>query len=243
MKKLNFELIRKIDYILVFVAAMVAIVSFLVFLITLIIDNFNRNRYEIDEMPVVESSEEKIEQYIHFEEKIDDVFIFSVKSSGIRADEIIGSGDNMKQSSSFSNSAGRYYSGDGIVNLLFVKDENNEKKLFDSNVFIYKYILKNTNEYTTTCRNVYAVVTKDTNNDKTLSSSDNISLFISEYDGSQLTEISKSITSFRIVDKNQFLYTEYDGKKLSYYSFDAEKKEKKLIKTVEQEIDEKWIFM
>ncbi len=69
------------------------------------------------------------------------------------------------------------------------------------------------------------------------------SLFISEYDGSQLTEISKSITSFRVVDKNQFLYTEYDGKKLSYYSFDAEKKEKKLIKTVEQEIDEKWIFM
>ncbi|MBQ9213161.1 MAG: hypothetical protein IJ150_04390 [Bacteroidales bacterium] len=243
MKKLNFELIRKIDYILVFVAAVTAIISFIVFLIILIIDNFNRNRYEIDEMPVVESPETEIKQYIDFVEKIDDVFIFSVKSSGIRADEIIGSGDNMKQSSSFSNSAGRYYSGDGIVNLLFVKDENNEKKLFDSNVFIYKYILKNTDEYRTTCCNVYAVVTKDTNNDKTLSSRDNISLFISEYDGSQLTEISKSITSFRIVDKNQFLYTEYDGKKLSYYSFDAVKKEKKLIKTVEQEIDEKWIFM
>ncbi len=235
MKKLNFELIRKIDYILVFVVAVTAIISFIVFLIILIIDNFNRNRYEIDEMPVVESPETEIKQYIDFEEKIDDVFIFSVKSSGIRADEIIGSSDNMKQSSSFSNSAGRYSSGDGIVNLLFVKDENHEKKLFDSNVFIYKYILKNTNEYETTCRNVYAVVTKDTNNDKTLRSS--------EYDGSQLTEISKSITSFRIVDKNQFLYTEYDGKKLSYYSFDAEKKEKKLIKTVEQEIDEKWIFM
>ena len=57
MKKLNFELIRKIDYILVFVAAMVAIVSFLVFLITLIIENINRGSYQVDEMPVVESSE------------------------------------------------------------------------------------------------------------------------------------------------------------------------------------------
>ena len=177
MKKINFELIRKIDYILVFVAAMVAIVSLIITLIAFIIDNFNRNRYEIDEMPVVESPETEIKQYIDFEEKIDDVFIFSVKSSGIRADEIIGSGDNMKESSSFSNSAGRYYSGDGIVNLLFVKGENNEKKLFDSNVFIYKYILKNTNEYTTTCRNVYAVVTKDTDNDKILSSRDNIFAF------------------------------------------------------------------
>ncbi len=243
MKKINFELIRKIDYILVFVAAVVAIICFIVSLITIIID-LNRNQYEISEIPVVESSETVIKQYINFEEKIDDVFIFSVRSSGIHADEIIESEDNMKKtSSSFSNLVGRYGNGDGIVNFLFVKDDKHEKKLFDSNVFIYKYILKNEHEYETTCRNVYAVVTKDTDNDKTLSSSDDISLYISEYDGSELCEISKSIISFRIVDKNQFLYTEYDGKNLSYFSFDAEKKEKKLIKTIEQEINQKWINM
>lgn len=243
MKKLNFELIRKIDYILVFVAAATAIVSFLVFLITLIIDNINRGSYQVEEMPVVESSEEKIEQYIHFEEKIDDVFIFSVRSSGIRVDDMIGSNDFAGKASSFSNSVGRYSNGDGIVNLLFVKEENNERRLFDSEVFLYKYLLKNDYEYQTMSCNVYAVVTKDTNQDKTLSSQDNISLYISEYDGCGLTKLSESIFTFSIIDKNQFLFTEYDGKKLSYYSFDAEKKEKKLIKTVEQKIEEKRIYM
>ena len=80
-------------------------------------------------------------------------------------------------------------------------------------------------------------------NDKTLSSRDNISLYVSEYDGSALEELSGSIVSYRWVGKNQFLYTEFDGKNLSYFAYDTVKKQKILVKTVEQEVDEKQIYM
>ena len=243
MKKLNFELIRKIDLVLVLVASVVVIVFFIGMIATLIFDRFNHSSPVVTEMPIVESEEQEIKQYVDFEDKIDDVFVFSVKSSGIRADEMSLQSEFAKMGSSFSNTVGKYGNGDGIVNMLFVKGDGNETRLFDTNVFIYKYRLKNDDEYASLSCNVYAVVKKDSDNDKTLSSRDNIALYVSEYDGSALEELSESIVSYRWVGKNQFLYTEFDGKNLSYFAYDTVKKQKILVKTVEQEVDEKQIYM
>lgn len=60
MKKLNFELIRKIDLVLVLVASVVVIVFFIGLIATLFFDRFNRSSPVVTEMPIVESEEQEI---------------------------------------------------------------------------------------------------------------------------------------------------------------------------------------
>ena len=202
-----------------------------------------------NEMVIIEDPEVEIKEYVNFNTKLNDVYIFDVKSSGIRADEgyedsanslgIVGKGYN---NTSF------YSASDGITNFIFVKDgTDNELKLFSSNVFIYKYQFQRLDErYSSGSNhtlNVYAVIKNDTNKDKVLNSRDNISLYVSNYDGTELTEISSSIIEFKFIDKNQFMFTEHDGKTLSYYAYNTATKNKKLIKSVEQEISQKSIMM
>ncbi len=199
------------------------------------------------EMTIIEDPKVEIKEYVSFNTKLDDVYVFDVKSSGIRAEEgysnesgavgLVGKG--------YNNSL--YYSGsDGIKNFIFVKEgSETELKLFPSDVFIYKYQFQQQDErYSFSHKlNIYAVIKSDTNKDKVLSSRDNIALYVSNYDGTGLTEISPSIISFELIDKNQFLFTEHDGKTLSFYAYNTETKTRTLIKSVEQEISEKSIAM
>ena len=199
------------------------------------------------EMTILEDPKVEIKEYVSFNTKLDDVYVFDVKSSGIRAEEDYSneSGGLALSGKGFSNSL--YYSGsDGIKNFIFVKEgSETELKLFPSDVFIYKYQFQQQDErYSFSHKlNIYAVIKSDTNKDKVLSSRDNIALYVSNYDGTGLTEISPSIISFELIDKNQFLFTEHDGKTLSFYAYNTETKTRTLIKSVEQEISEKRISM
>ena len=89
--------------------------------------------------------------------------------------------------------------------------------------------------------NIYAVIEEDTNNDKQLDSNDKIALYVSDFDGKNLKAISSSIYYLDFVDRDVFLFTEYNDGKVYYYEYDGKSKNKKLIKYVEKELDNKYI--
>ncbi len=246
MRKLSFELIRKIDYVLVLVLAVLGIICLAAAMLGFVIDRF-RYRSDFNQMPVVEDAETEIKEHVEFEGKLKDVFVFSVRSSGLRGGDADGPVAEAAMSSGLSNSAGSYWdSKDGITNLLFVREDGSgEKRLFPQNLFIYKYSLGSPDEDDSPrypyqhAFNVYAVIRADTDGDKLLTSRDDVSLYVSAYDGSGLSEVSPAALSFCFIDTDQFLYTEYDGEKLSYYVYDGSSGRKTLIKAVAQEPEEK----
>ena len=245
MRKKTFEFIKKADFVLVFVFALLGIIALTAALINDLLP-FHRTR--VQQIAVVEDVRVKIEEHLKFERKIKDVYIFSVKSSAIKADEAYGTEKSKWSGNGFSNVLGRGFGGDGITNLIFVKNNGREEyKLFPANVFIYKYCLAEVEEeqpprYPHEC-NVYAVVKNDTTNDKILNSEDDIALYISDYDGTHVKEISSSIITFRFLGGEEILYSEYDGTVQSYFVYDCKTNVKTLIKSVKQEIIEKQIAL
>ena len=254
MKKFNFEIIKKIDYVLVLVIALVGIVSFLVEKIS----SIPRHKSETPHISIVDSDEdlspEETKESVDFLKKIDDVYIFEVSTKAIKSDEL---GGPVYSDMEFSNSIGQSYrqSSSQTVNFIFVKD-GEEYSLLPSKAYIYKYELKSSVEDDVTPPvyadfvvsyssghdfNVYAVVEEDSNGDKKLDSKDNISLYVSDYDGKNIQKISSSIYYYENLGKNKFLFTEYKDGKICFYEFDWETKKVSQIKTLEQEITEKRI--
>ena len=233
MRKKTFEFIKKADFVLVFVFALLGIIALGSALINDLLP-FHRTR--VQQIAVVEDAHVEIKEHLEFERKIKDVYIFSVKSSAIKADEAYGTEKSKWSGNGFSNMLGRGFGGDGITNLIFVKNNGREEyKLFPANVFIYKYCLAEVEEeqpprYPHEC-NVYAVVKNDTTND------------ISDYDGTHVKEISSSIITFRFLGGEEILYSEYDGTVQSYFVYDCKTNVKTLIKSVKQEIIEKEIAL
>ena len=251
MKKFNFEIIKKIDYVLVLVIALVGIVSFLVEKIS----SIPRHKSETPHISIVDSDEdlspEETKESVDFLKKIDDVYVFEVSTKAIKSDEL---GGPVYSDMEFSNSIGQSYrqSSSQTVNFIFVKD-GEEYSLLPSKAYIYKYELKSSVEDAPVYAdfvvsyssghdfNVYAVVEEDSNGDKKLDSKDNISLYVSDYDGKNIQKISSSIYYYENLGKNKFLFTEYKDGKICFYEFDWETKKVAQIKTLEQEITEKRI--
>jgi len=245
MKKKIFEFIKKADFVLVFIFMFLGIIVLTVLLIN---DLLPFHRTSPHQITVVEDVHVEIKEHLEFERKIKDTYIFSVKSSAIKADELYGTEKSDWSGNGFSNVLGRSFGGDGITNLIFVKNNGREEyKLFPVNVFIYKYCLAEDEEdqpprYPHEC-NVYAVVKNDTTNDKILNSEDDIALYVSDYDGTNVKEVSSSIITFRFLGGEEILFSEYDGAVQSYFVYDCKTNVKTLIKSVKQEIIEKEIAL
>ena len=92
-------------------------------------------------------------------------------------------------------------------------------------------------------RNVYAVVKNDTTNDKVLNDDDDIALYVSDYDGTDVKETSSLIVTFRFLDGEEFLFSEYDGEVQSYFVYDCKTNIKTPIRSVKQEFEEKNISL
>jgi hypothetical protein len=248
MKKINFELIKKIDCLLVFIVAVIAIIGLLITFISEILPVHHSTPAHIE---IVNSDDEeatkKTTETIDFVKKIKDVYVFSISTSAIKSNELSTSKSEAKQ---LSNSIVKGNSSSEIVNFIFVKDEQ-ETVLFSSKAFIYKYQLANDNDSDTNkvsssikkshIFNIYAVIEEDTNNDKQLDSNDKIVLYVSDFDGKNLKEISSSIYYLDLVDRDVILFTEYNDGKVYYYEYDGNSKNKKIIKCVEKELDNKYI--
>lgn len=143
MKKINFELIKKIDYLLVFIVAVIAIIGLLITFISEILPVHHSTPAYIE---IVNSDDEettkKTTETIDFVKKIKDVYVFSISTSAIKSNELSTSKSEAKQ---LSNSIVKGNSSTEIVNFIFVKDEQ-ETVLFSSKAFIYKYQLANDND-------------------------------------------------------------------------------------------------
>lgn len=256
MKKLNFELIKKIDYVLVLLIAIVCIVSFLIEKISRYIP---RKHSEPAHISVINSDDdtlsEETKESINYLKKVDDTYVFTISTNAIKSAELsdsiyTGNGyDGVAISNSISQSVRQ--SSSQIVNFIFKKGTE-EYNLFSSKVYIYKYELKDSNDleiypasypYHITGHdfNIYAVIKDDSNNDKKLDSKDNISLFVSDYDGKNLHEISSSIYYLENVDRNMYLFTEYNAGKVSFFEYDGNTDKVTLIKKIEQDLYEKEI--
>lgn len=92
-------------------------------------------------------------------------------------------------------------------------------------------------------RNVYAVVKNDTTNDKVLNDDDDIALYVSDYDGTDVKETSSLIVTFRFLDSEEFLFFE-DGREVqSYFVHNCKTNVKTPIKSLQQEFEEKNIAL
>ena len=255
MKKINFETLKKIDYVLVLLIAIVCIITFLVEKISRYMP---KHHSEPAHISVVNSnddiSSEETKESLDFLKKLEDVYIFTVSTKAIKSDEISYSEyDGLEISNAIGQSIRQ--SSSQIINFSFLK-EKEEYNLFSSKFYIYKYELKNSKEIDFSPSvyesyipsysdghdfNIYAVIKEDTNNDKKLDSKDNISLYISDYDGKKLHEISSSIYYLEKIGKNIYLFTEYNDGKVSFFEYNGNTDKVTLIKTIEQELKEKKI--
>ncbi|MGP1457793.1 MAG: hypothetical protein ACTTKL_00555 [Treponema sp.] len=245
MKKEVFEFIKKADYVLAFVLAVLGIAATAA---TIVRDLLPFHRAKPHQVAVVEDAAAEIKEYVEFETKIKDAYVFSVKSSAVKADGEYGAGKAEWSGMGFSNALGKSYSGDGVTNFIFVKaGEKEEYKLFPSNVFIYKYYLAEVGDERRQDRprgcNVYAVGKSDTTGDKILSSEDDIALYVSDYDGKNVKEISSSIMTFQFLGGDEALFSEYDGEVRSYFAFGCKTGIKTLIKSVKETLEEKKIAL
>ena len=236
------ETVKKIDAVLILVAG----VALIIFLCAAAYDMFGGHDYEPPNQIIIADSndpDEKVEvkETVTFYKSVKDVYVFSVSSTAINSDDLVEmtaeSGFSMKNSVKSFNSA--------VANFIFVKD-GVQKRLFDKNALIYKYSLANTDENVYPLLhdfNIYAVVNQDTNGDQLLNGMDNVSLYVSSYDGTGLEMLSPSIYSFDFSAKNIFVYSEYDGTKETFYRFNCETGKKVMLTSVSQEVEEKRIAM
>ena len=230
-----FDIIKKIDYILLLIGSCLGIIFFGVLIFEEIGHRFHRR--QPPQIAVVEAEDKsEIREYVEFCSKVRDVFVFGVKSTAVKAEELY-SVESQKMSA-LSNIAGKGTGFDGITNFIFINEStHSEYKLFPKNVFVYKYsfMTDNPEPYIRNHQcNIYAVIRSDTNGDKVLNSRDNISLFISDYDGRNVKELSAAIMSFDYTAQEEFVFTEYDGSQLSYFVCDCRTRNKRLLKTVDQ---------
>lgn len=240
MKKIDFETIKKIDYLLIFIAGIIAAIAAIAFLVSALIYAIPKSKSSPN-IKIIDTSDtaEKVEivESIEFNRKLKDVYVFSLITSAIKADEM--ENDRKMPENAMSNSLEYSANNDGLTNYIFVKD-GKENKLFSFKGYIYKSFFANEKK----CDfNVYAVIKEDSDNDKKLTSKDKISLYISDYDGRKLEEISSEIYEFRMMEKNIFLFTEFQNNLLSFYEYDCNSKTKKLIKKIEQKKVQKSIDM
>lgn len=245
MKKLNFEIIKKVDYLLVFLVAVFGLIALLVNIISDIFPIHHKQRQPAH-IEIIDSETEedsaKLTENINFMKKLKDVYVFSVSTSAIKSNELSKSNIESKQ---LENVMQKHSTASEIINFIFVKDEQ-ELKLFSTKAFIYKYELAdddNSSSYIVHKHNfnIYAVIKEDSNNDKQLDSKDKISLYVSDYNGNNLKEISSSIYYVDCIDENTILFTEYSNGKVSYYEYNGNLKTTKLIKSIEKEVTEKSI--
>lgn len=239
MKKISIEKIKQLDYILFFIIMIIALIIMIGASIYMVIDSFSYRHSTPAHVEVIdEDMDVEIKENIKYLTKLKDTFVFSIESNGIKTDSQLLEAEGFSQNTmrkSYSKSSEISES----VNFIFIKNDE-ELKLFSSNVFIYKYMLyDDDNNYLNLNFNVYAVVKSDSNNDKKLDSKDIISLYVSDYDGNNLKEISSSIYIVKVINKNSILFVEKDNNLLNYYEYDG--KETKLIKSFEQELNKKMI--
>jgi hypothetical protein len=122
---------------------------------------------------ISKESKVEIKKLIKFTTVLRDTFVFSLESNALSENTVM---TLQKSVSSYERSSG----GKEIVNFYFVSEKNkSETKLFDSDIYIasWQFINDSKANGLVLDKNIYAIVSKDTNEDKKLTIDDTIDLY------------------------------------------------------------------
>ena len=158
---------------------------------------------------------------------IKDIHIIKVFSEKIYLEE-------QKASSGLYN----LYSGDyverHIVNLIFSDESGSSSKLFSNDRLITRikpaHFNKDNSEFLLN-KNIYFVVSADSNNDGLLNYKDHVELYSSEYDGSELKLLFEDVEDSEQIDHNRLLVTVNERDKVEIYVYDVASDKKILLNT------------
>jgi len=124
-----------------------------------------------------------------------------------------------------------------LVNLLFTKEGESARKLFEQDSYIKSFLLYKTtgfSEYSDKLKlekNIYSVIKDDTNKDKILDAQDREDLYVSDYDGQNLTLVTEDILSYKLIADNQILISKMLKSQTQLYIYDLLSKELILLDT------------
>lgn len=253
MKFKFFEVVKKIDYVLVFLASLFIALSMIYFFLAEIVNVRARvKRPQVDVVSAESGETVENKETTDYIGKFKDVFVFALKSSAIRtqdASSIIEESDDMNYASeNLVSGKSKGTQSDTFVNMIFVHDATGEEtKLFPRNVFIYRHCFEHY-EYNEISRknesvfhkNVYAVIENDANKDGKLNTDDFVCLFVSDYDGKNLKKLAGNICFARL-EKDNLIFADYKDGEKTYFSYNADKDTLKKIKTTNEAVSGKMI--
>jgi hypothetical protein len=231
--KLSIEKVRNWNTVAQFIAIVLLGVFVLIQAILHIISQFPRSEPGIQ--IVKEELKTEIIQSVNYSALLRDTYVFSLESSAIVERDGL-----MAQKSVASYE--RTPANKEIVNFYFVSGESKkETALLDENALIldHQFINDSKSNGYILDKNLYAIVAKDTNGDKRLSTDDTIDLYASDYNGLGRRQIGNDIYSYQIINDNIILFTEAIDNKLVFKTYNAKENKIETIKTTEQKPEKK----
>jgi hypothetical protein len=186
---------------------------------------------------IPKKSKVEIKKVIKFNTVLRDTFVFSLESNAVSENTVMAL---QKSVSSYERSPG----GKEIVNFYFVSDKTKgETKLFDNDIYIASWQFINDSKANGFIldKNVYAIVSKDSNEDKKLTVDDAIDLYTSDYNGLNLKEIGKNVYRYQVINDNTVLFSEVNNNKEIYKTWNIKNNKIEVIKTIDEIPDNKEI--
>ena len=233
MKTKIYNFITKANQIIFFGFAIFMAIIFLLSLIPIL----NTPQVTIINTKESNSSGTKVQEIIYekvFSKYIKDTYVIELKSNQI----LQKSRNNFGLTPTLGYSSMIGYSGDklALVNLLFTKRGESARKLFDKDSYITSfklYKIRSSKRYNSMKleKNIYSVIKDDTNKDNILDSKDREDLYVSDYDGQNLTLVTEDIVSYKLVEDNQVLISKMLKNQTQLYIYDVLSKELTLLDT------------
>ncbi len=223
--KITLERIRKANVVFAFLAFVVLAAYLLVQGISFIIRHLPKpDKPGVQIIPVERAAE--ITQTLRFNAVLKDTYVFTLES-----DAVVEPSSARMEMNAPALKRVRY--DQEVVNMYFVSsDTKKESSLLTDNALIVSYGLANDEKDRglITEQNFYAIVSADSNGDKRLSAEDAVGLFVSNYNGTELTQIGKDVYSCRLVKNNILLFTEADGTATVFKVYDENRRRVEEIK-------------
>lgn len=208
------KLIGKINQFLFFVAAVLLIALFANELYGKWKphDPYDRPKVSLADPLAEDEIDIELEQGLNLVEILNGVYIFSVEN------ETIDLSKNRESGSVAEYRLPEYgHYSDKTVNYIFTNVGGYKKVLLEKDALVLKFLPANFGEYKGKPhfdKNVYHVVESDSNNDGFLTGDDSKSLYLSDFDGQNLSLIIRDVVETYIIDENTIvIVTKFDGKK------------------------------
>lgn len=199
--------IKTSNQVLLFIAALL----FIVMISKEILSDLFSKPYEPPKVELVDDqnskSDKKKQVYaFNYLAKLKDVHIFDLSS------KVIDTSKSHENSSfemfSYVKSSQSAYLSDNAVNLMFVKEDGHQRMLLKNDGLVTEFTKARvvTNENTLKLdKNVYLIVSEDTNKNGFFDQKDSAKLYTSSYDGNNLSLVLENVESFRLIDDNSLM--------------------------------------